>query len=426
MGLRITEKTYNGPTILAARSSRSHDQLDKSAHIKSVGIHLASRGINLDEIPLDELLSLHSNGLPQQIPVMVTLCENDPDSVIDRIADLIAEQLSPALVLVPESNTHAFFTLRAQGIMCEPTTIDPLHASIILWTLAQRQPAIHQLATDLKIAELSINSVHTQINQLHDELQNAASIQREYLPKALPEIEGIDMGIVYRPASYVSGDIYDIVELDKDHTGFFLADAVGHGVPAALMTMVITQGLRKIDGSGADARIVPPAEALSRLNNAMTEHAAEQARFATAVYAIHNKRTNEITVAGAGHPPSLLVRSATNTVEQIDSEGPLLGVFDNQDFGQTTIQLNPGDVFIMYSDGFEVAFPKIDATGDECKRPTLTYIKELTDTGSGIESLEDAINTLESHLDNQIGSLHQPDDVTALFVASSTAVTTLN
>lgn len=230
------------------------------------------------------------------------------------------------------------------------------------------------------------------------------------------------MSIVYRPASYVSGDIYDIIELDEHHTGFFLADAVGHGVPAALMTMVITQGLHKTEGKGENLRIVEPAEALRRLNNTMTKHSGDQARFATAVYAIHDKRTNTITVAGAGHPPALLIRAATGEVEQVESQGPLLGVFPNVEFEQTEHQLQPGDVFIIYSDGFEVAFPKHDAVGDERKRPTLTYIKELTEAGSGLGSLDEAVATLESHLDCQSGSLHQPDDITALFMSCAAAL----
>jgi sigma-B regulation protein RsbU (phosphoserine phosphatase) len=185
------------------------------------------------------------------------------------------------------------------------------------------------------------------------------------------------------------------------------------------MTMVITQGLHKTEGKGENLRIVEPAEALRRLNNTMTKHAGDQARFATAAYAIHNKRTNEITIAGAGHPPSLLVRSGTGEVEQVESQGPLLGVFPGVEFEQTTHQLDPGDVFIIYSDGFEVAFPKANAVGDERKRPTLTYIKELTEAGSGLGSLSEAIATLESHLDCQAGSLHQPDDITALFMSSA-------
>ncbi len=419
MGLRIAGKTpSNGATILVACSMRTLEN-DRHGHlIRTIESHLATHSIGIEHITIDQLLSVQPKRSAVQAPILVILSEHDGDQVINRITDLLAEHLSPALVLIEQSHLHATLSLRAQGIMCESIDLDPVHASIILWTLAQRQPAIHQLSAELRITEMSINSVHTEINKLHEELASAASIQREYMPNALPEIEGIDIGVVYRPASYVSGDIYDVIELDEDHTGFFLADAVGHGVPAALMTMVITQGLHKIDGTGDQARFVQPSEALRRLNNTMTEHQGDQARFATAVYAIHNKKTNEITVAGAGHPPSLLVRSQTGEVEQLESDGPLLGVFPDVEFGQTSVTLEPGDVFIMYSDGFEVAFPKKDAIGDERKRPTLTYIKELTDTGSGIQTLSDAIATLESHLDNQVGSLHQPDDITALFLAS--------
>ena len=195
-------------------------------------------------------------------------------------------------------------------------------------------------------------------------------------------------------------------------------------VPAALMTMVISQGLHKTEGKGDALRIVEPAEALRRLNQTMTKNAGEQARFATAAYAIHDKRSNTITVAGAGHPPSLLVRAGSGEVEQVESEGPLLGVFADLEFKQTTHQLNPGDVFIIYSDGFEVAFPKQDAEGDERKRPTLTYLKELATAGSGEHALNEAIATLEEHLDAQCGSLHQPDDITALFMSSAGTLAT--
>lgn len=424
VGQRIGSTRATGPQILAACADHAWFASQPGSPLGLLGTHLQSRAIGIKEITIDKLLGIQPKPSSMQIPVLVILSANDSDSTINRIADLLCEHLVPALVLTPPSHVHATMALRAQGIMCETIDTDPEHIAIILWTLAQRQPAIQQLSTELRLTEMSINSVHNEINKLHEELQSAASIQREYMPKSLPKIDGIEMGIVYRPASYVSGDIYDIVELDDEHTGFFLADAVGHGVPAALMTMVITQGLHKVDGKGEDARIVPPGEALHRLNNAMTEHAGEQARFATAVYAIHNKRTNEITVAGAGHPPSLLVRASTGDVENIESDGPLLGVFADVEFGQQTVILEPGDVFIMYSDGFEVAFPKENSIGDERKRPTLTYIKELTDTGSGIESLADAIATLESHLDHQVGSLHQPDDITALFLASAGSLST--
>ncbi|MHA7813473.1 MAG: PP2C family protein-serine/threonine phosphatase [Phycisphaerales bacterium] len=421
MALRIASTPHQGPCVLVSCTSDSPSPLAQSI-IQRVERHLSPRGLGLDYAPLTSLLSSTPQRKGSQAPVLVIADEEASDSALNRILDTLSTNLCPALVLLPASHSHARMMFLSAGIMCETLDIDPAQAAVILWTLAQRQPAIQHLANELRLTELSINSVNSEMLKLHEELASAASIQREYMPKALPEIDGIDMGIVYRPASYVSGDIYDIVELDEHHTGFFLADAVGHGVPAALMTMVISQGLHKTEGKGDALRIVEPAEALRRLNQTMTKNAGEQARFATAAYAIHDKRSNTITVAGAGHPPSLLVRAGSGEVEQVESEGPLLGVFADLEFKQTTHQLNPGDVFIIYSDGFEVAFPKQDAEGDERKRPTLTYLKELATAGSGEHALNEAIATLEEHLDAQCGSLHQPDDITALFMSSAGAL----
>ena len=423
MGLRIASTPHQGPCVLVATTSDEPSDRTE-ALIARIGHHLTPRGLGVQRVDITAMLSATPKQRSSQAPMLIIANEHDTDSTLNRLGDALSANLCPALILIPDTQSHASMMLQSAGIMCETDDIDPAQAAVILWTLAQRQPAIQQLANELRITELSISSVNNEMLKLHEELASAASIQREYMPKALPEIDDLDMGIVYRPASYVSGDIYDIVELDEHHTGFFLADAVGHGVPAALMTMVITQGLHKTEGKGENLRIVEPAEALRKLNLTMTKNAGEQARFATAVYAIHDKRDNTITVAGAGHPPALLVRSTTGEVEQIESQGPLLGVFAELEFSQSTHQLSPGDVFIIYSDGFEVAFPKAGAQGDECKRPTLTYLKELADAGSGEGTLEQAIATLEEHLDAQSGSLHQPDDVTALFVSCAGSLET--
>lgn len=422
VGLRITRTSRSGPSLLVASSPETRADPAFEPRVAQIAAQLANRGIVIEHISLNALLQMKPAKGGAQTPVLVMLGEHDPDPIINRLMDMLEEHLIPALILTPQAHAQLALSLRSSGLMCEPMETDPAQVALILWTLAQRQPAIQQLATELSLTELTIRSVNNEMTKLHEELQSAASIQREYLPRSLPQIDGIDIGIVYRPASYVSGDIYDIVELDEHHTGLFLADAVGHGVPAALMTMVITQGLHKTEGKGENRRIVAPAEALRKLNNTMTEHAGDQSRFATAVYAIHDKRTNEITIAGAGHPPSLLVRAGAGEVEQVESEGPLLGVFPDVEFVQVTRTLGPGDVFIIYSDGFEVAFPAANAEGDDRKRPTMTYIKELSDAGSGLGTLAEAIATLEEHLDSQAGSLHQPDDVTALFLSSAGAL----
>lgn len=409
--------------MLAISSSNldSHGGLERwTAPIRD---WLTARGVQLAEQSMSDSLSDASDFSHNHAPVLIVLAPEDSDAAISRLADKLCESLCPALVLAPSEHEDAARVLQGQGILCESWDVDLVEAAIMLWTLARRQPAVQQVTSELRLTEMSINGVHSEIAKLHEELQSAATIQREYMPQRVPTIEGLDIGIVYRPASYVSGDIYDIVELDEFRTGFFLADAVGHGVPAALMTMVISQGLHKIEGVGKDSRVVPPSEALAKLNNAMTKNPASHSRFATAVYGIYDKRAGELTVAGAGHPAPILVRADGSGADRIDSLGPLLGVFPDVAFEQTTVKMNADDVLVLFSDGFEVAFPKHDAQGDDRKRPTEQYISELTAAGNTGGMLEHALGTLERQLDAQLGSLHQPDDITALFFSPSTRST---
>ena len=179
------------------------------------------------------------------------------------------------------------------------------------------------------------------------------------------------------------------------------------------MTMIISQGLRTTDGVGADARVVEPHDALARLNTTLLEHPSDKSRFATAVYAIHDRRDGTLTIAGAGHPPAMLVRTATAETEYIESGGPLLGVFDDAEFGSTTITLQPGDLVVLYSDGFELAFP--DPGASDVTLPTEHYLEALARTASA-DGLRDAARDLEHTLDQQRGSLNQQDDITALFL----------
>ena len=380
---------------------------------------LLKHGLGVFQTDLSELLDAPKTKSISNSPAIIVLSEHDSDRAVSQLMDALSESLSAALVLVHDGQSRIMSFLQAEGILCEPISTSARDAAMILRILAQRQPALQRLNTDLRLSEMTINGVQSEVAKLHDELQSAASIQREYLPVGTPDIAGIDLGIIYRPASYVSGDIYDITQLDENRSAFFLADAVGHGVPAALMTMVISQGLRKIDGVGDDATIIEPAEALRRLNNTMSQHTGENARFATAMYAVYDKLKNEVTIAGAGHPPALVVRAKTGKTEMIDSQGPLLGIFCDVEFDQTTISLNPGDVLVFYSDGFEVAFPNNADDEHDRKRPTQTYLSRLSTAGNNADKLIDSVKMLEENLDLQMGSLHQPDDITALFIAPS-------
>jgi sigma-B regulation protein RsbU (phosphoserine phosphatase) len=275
-----------------------------------------------------------------------------------------------------------------------------------------RQAAVRRLRREVAVAHRFHGGLEGEIARMHEELQLAAMVQREFLPRELPSLHGVEFAALWRPAHYVSGDIYDVARLDDDHVGMFIADAVGHGVPAALMTMVIARSLctKRIRGNQYD--LVEPAEVLASLNNSMIRRQGHTTRFATAAYALVDCRSRTMRVAGAGHPPPLLIR-AGGAVEELETTGGLLGVFDDETYDQIEVELRTGDRLIFYSDGFEQAFPKECDDGYRRKLPSTRYRTEFEALGAE-SSPARMIEVISSRLDDEAGSLHQADDLTLI------------
>lgn len=192
------------------------------------------------------------------------------------------------------------------------------------------------------------------------QLEMAGRVQRNFLPSQLPDNDTIRWATVFRPAEWVSGDIYDVARLDEEHIGFYLADAVGHSMPAALLTMFLKHSIIMRQTYGSDYTIFKPREVITALNLRMMQQELSGCLFATCFYGLLNIRTLTLEYARAGHPYPLLIRGGH--IHQLESRGGLLGVFEEAQFEQKILQLQPDDKLFVYSDGGE---PLIGHTTDE-------------------------------------------------------------
>lgn len=364
----------------------------------------------------DELEAARSRPGPgRRDAVLVRLDTGARTGEVLRLADLLERTAAPALVLSGDDGEIA--RLRGGGLLVERADAPPAFLAHLLYALAHRQPVIDALARDLRLAMSLQSGVRGEMDRLHDELNLAAHVQRELLPRDLPRLHGVEFGVLFRPAGYVSGDLYDLIRLDDHRVAFFIADAVGHGVPAALLTMIISRSLHPLEHGPGGPRPVPPGVVVARLNAELVRWQRETVRFATAIYGVLDARTMEVRLACAGHPPPL--RLADGRAEPVPTDGPLLGVFPDATFPETTLRLAPGQTLLLYSDGFEVAFPKpqhADARADQ--RAHLAHLARLNPAdGHGRASLPAALAELGNAIDRQSGSLHQQDDLTAVAIA---------
>lgn len=339
------------------------------------------------------------------------------------LLDHLWEQSLPAVLLV-EGDSDQARRLGGRGTIVLDGSASEDTVAATLFALAERQGFVKTVQTELRIASRFQGGLRGEMDKIHEELQLAASVQREFLPDTLPQVDGVDFRVFFRPAGYVSGDIYDVQRLDEHHVGFFLADAVGHGVPAALMTMVLSRSLTMKIVTGESYELLEPSAVLKRLNREMIRRHGDVPRFATAVYGVVDIRDRSVRLAGAGHPPPLVI--GPDGGREIETEGGLLGVFPDDDFAQVCFTLEPDESLLIYSDGFETAFPDPGSDEYERRMPTKRYLGAFEDLAMDIRSRgpRDAIDRFAELVDAQDGSLHQVDDITvmSLFATSDTPV----
>jgi len=215
-----------------------------------------------------------------------------------------------------------------------------------------KEKDVYDLLADENAELRRLNKRLQQIHQqMEYELQLAQRIQASFLPQKMPEVPQVRFAVHYLPRDRVGGDFYDVFRLDENHVGLYVADVMGHGVPASLLTIFVKKGVKAKEVIGRDYRLVPPEEVLQRLNEELLDQDLSEHPFITMTYALYNHSDGAFRFARAGHPYPLYV---PQTGEPIfwRQEGLLLGVTKTT-FPARSYPLNPGDKVLLYSDGID-------------------------------------------------------------------------
>jgi hypothetical protein len=243
------------------------------------------------------------------------------------------------------------------------------------------------------------------VDNLSEQMRLAGLVQQDFLPTQMPNSDEARWVATFMPAEWVSGDIYDIVRVDEHHVGFYVADVVGHGVPAALLTIFLKQALVMRETIDNNYHIFSPAEVMKNLNVRMAAQKLSGYQFATCCYCLLNIKTLQMTYARAGHPYPILIRP-NQRPQQLEVRGALLGIFGQAEYIQETIQLQHGDKVLLYSDGAEPFIGNFDDTIGFNFSDSFYKIKDLP-----IVEMMDRFNTLAQSQEIDPAEF---DDITAL------------
>jgi phosphoserine phosphatase RsbU/P len=260
--------------------------------------------------------------------------------------------------------------------------------------------------------QLRLRSMRRQLERQNDELEKwrrdleqdlaaARLTQQSLIPQKPLLLPGWQIATCYRPVIQVGGDIYGWLRMKDGRVLFWIADGTGHGAAAALLTtlakLLFHHGTMDHDS---------PVSLMEAVDNDFRSTFGARS-FMTAMCVALDPATGQAQVVGAGHPPLLVVRHEGAT-ESIASVAPPLGMIKRAKFTETPIALEPGDAFLLYTDGL------FRSTKDERHRVTIGQLENVLDHSA--PSAEALLNRIVAQTVPQNSSKTAPDDVAAIAV----------
>jgi len=188
---------------------------------------------------------------------------------------------------------------------------------------------------------------------LDREMRAVQEIQLALLPQESPCIASLELATHYQTSTRAGGDYYDFFELPDGQWGIIVADVSGHGTPAAVLMAIVHAIAHLMPGKS-----MPPDRVLEFINHELVRrYTRDGGAFVTAFYGTYDQNQRVLTFSLAGHPPPLL-REANGKIITLEAPeaGPPLGILEDSTYPAVKVQLKPGQVVAIYTDGITEAF----------------------------------------------------------------------
>lgn len=265
----------------------------------------------------------------------------------------------------------------------------------LLNTIAQQTAPMIEVS---RLHQIELEKAHYE-----RELQMARQVQESLLPQHMPAISGWQFDRRWHPAHDVSGDFYDVIKEGPQRLGLVIADITDKGMPASLFMVFVRSALR-----ASLTHSAPPARALINANRVICQDSF-QGLFATLFYARLNTASGELSYINAGHPPALFYRRAHDDLQLLNCTGLPLGVERGAVYTQQSIQLDPGDFLLFYTDGIIEAINPAQKEFGLDRLKSEVFSRRSCSSASLLDGLEQALSTY-------INPLALEDDVTLMVV----------
>ncbi|HEV7967980.1 MAG TPA: SpoIIE family protein phosphatase [Candidatus Acidoferrales bacterium] len=288
-------------------------------------------------------------------------------------------------------------------------------------TFRVRLPHRDQLAALGESFNSMMQSVSTLIEEqrqrqkLENELSIAHEVQQQLFPRSLPDLRGIEIEAICRPARVVSGDYYDFIRISPARLAIALADISGKGISAALLMANVQAALRSDvlryrDGhSGIHHEQIDTAEIVSHLNLHLFRNTSDE-RYATCFFGVYDSETRQLHYTNAGHLPPIYI--CGSKVRRLETGGMVVGLFNDVPFQQGAVEIEHGGILVAYSDGL---IEPENVYGEEFGSTRLVDVATRYKDASSHEIAEAMVRAAEEWS----GSPEQADDMTVIVMRFS-------
>jgi serine phosphatase RsbU (regulator of sigma subunit) len=261
---------------------------------------------------------------------------------------------------------------------------------------------------------LALRALQKQLQDANEkmarELALAGEIQASFLPSVLPSLPGWQLAAAFQPAGQAAGDFYDLIRLPGDRLGIVMADVAGKGAGAALYMALSCTLIRTY----AEEYPAQPDLVLAAANRRILKDTSA-GQFVTVFYGILDPTTGMLVYSSAGHFPPLQFRKDDKHVHRLVSTGIPLGILEDRTWEQKVVQLAPGDVLVLYTDGITEAHHELpDLFGEE--RLLESVRASLDAAGSQRPKAQEILDRILADVHRFVGGTPQPDDIALLLL----------
>lgn len=319
------------------------------------------------------------------------------------IAGWVAAHAEPLLVADTSKDSRFFkefdesFDFQSKSILCVPMRVKGKTLGVLEVINkkdggAFERSDLYLLQTFANLASIAVENARLYMeaierHRLLGELQVAQEIQSRLLPEHPPSMESLDIGGVIKPASEVSGDFYDFIEVGEGKLAIMVGDVVGKGIPAAILMAAARSALRsQFEGQFSLSQV------MERVNRALFRDTAPGS-FVTLFCGLFDPQDGSFAYTNCGHNPALLLRGGDERFQELSEGGTVLGAFQDLAYKEDRARLREGDLVVLYTDGITEAR---NPTGEQFGRDRLLHCLRDRGNSSAREIIASILESIEA------------------------------